>query len=145
MYKGQSIFWYNAPFRDLAVSAGGAAGEASFTLQIQSDADFECQYLMSNFTQTLLDVATDLADVVLEGYHYPHILLDITELDTGQRWFNEPVSIPNVCGTATNPFVLPQTKLLSKSSSLSVTVYNHYTLQAFPLGNITFFGRKLYT
>lgn len=140
MYKGSSLFWYNAPFRTLLQSS-----EQSFTLQTQSDADFECQYLMSNACLSLDNVTTFPTDTILNGLHYSGILLQVVDENSGDRWFSEPTSMVNVCGTAQCPSVLPQTKLISRSTSLHVTLINLYTGRDFPLLNITFFGRKLYT
>lgn len=140
MYTGQSIFWYNAPFRDLLRSSNG-----SFALQTQSDADFECQYLMANACTSLVDLSVDTVENILEGRHFTGILLQIVEENNGQQWFSEPTSVASVCGTAQNPLVLPQTKLISRSSTLNVSLTNRYSAVDFALVNITFFGRKLYT
>ena len=143
VYKGSSVFFYNAPFVTFGV-AGAAGSEQSFTLQTQSDADFECQKLMSNVALQLTNIVTNNTLEVLQGLHYPALTLQIVDTNTGEQWFSQPTSIPNVCGVAQTPMILPQTKLISRSTSLLITVKNLYTNEAFALVNITLFGRKLY-
>lgn len=143
VYKGSSVFFYNAPFSNFSV-AGGATAEQAFTLQTQSDADFECQKLMANVASQLTDITTNPNFDVLQGVHFPALTLQIVDTNTGEQWFSQATSIPNVCGVAQTPMILPQTKLISRSTSLLVTVKNLYTNETFSLVNITFFGRKLY-
>ena len=140
MYKGSSIFWYNAPFTKLIKS--GVTQQ--FTLQTQSDADFECQYLMSNIATGITDLGgfTPYFDV-LEGNHYTAVLLQIVDQNTGEQWFNVPTSVAAVCGNAQSPMVLPQTKLIARSTSLLISLTNNFSID-FEIANITFFGRKLY-
>lgn len=112
---------------------------ATLSLNIQSDADFECQSLESALVYNILAPALQ---EVPTGEHFPGITVLIENTGNGQRWSNNPVQVPALFGTGQNPFVLPVSMIMERNAAFKLTVEND---SGFDVDRLTFVfsGRKL--
>lgn len=128
----RDFFVYDIDFASLA-----ADGQATGSIQVQADSDFELQKL-THFSDIAEAAQTEDSRVL------PLVTLQITDSGTGRQMFNTPVPIPAIMGDGRIPFILPTTKLFSKNSSVSFTLSNYSAATTYNI-RIQLIGAKIFT
>ncbi len=130
--KLRDFFVYDIDFSSLA-----AAGQATGSIQIQADSDFELQKL-THFTDIAGAAQTEDSRVL------PLVTMQVTDSGTGRQMFNTAVPIPALMGDGRIPFILPVSKMFSKNSSVSITLSNYSSATTYNL-RLQLIGAKIFT
>lgn len=114
------------------------AGAASSTVQvnIQADADFMIQAQVQ-FTDIAAAIQTDSTRVI------PVATVLLTDSGSSRQLMDTDVAISSIFGTGSLPFVLPQPKLLTARSNLTVKVTNLTAATTYNI-RLSFVGYKLF-
>lgn len=128
----RDFFVYDIDFSSIAPS-----GQATGSIQIQNDSDFELQKL-THFSDIALAAETEDSRVL------PLVTLQITDSGTGRQMFNTPVPIPALMGDGRIPFILPTTKLFSKNASVSFVLSNYSSGTTYNV-RLQLIGAKIFT
>lgn len=102
-------FGYGCDFVPLA-----AADTDSQQISINNDSAFLC--LSMTLVETSEDDLTELT--------YRPLLTQIADAGAGRNWFNQPMAVDNIFGTAQNPKYLDVPKLTLPNSILTVQMFN---------------------
>lgn len=129
------IFFYQFP-RIQNVAAGAAA--APVTVQIQHDSDFE--WLCGSFHFDLAQAAFQWNTTPI-----PNMSLNIIETGSGKQLMNANVPVGALFGApGREPIALPQPKIFTRDSVVSITATNFDAAVATGDLWLTMIGRKLY-
>lgn len=127
----RDFFIYAANIETLAVG-----GTDTDTIRIQADADFILQKLTYH-----ADIAGALqvsADRVL-----PNVSVQLTDTGSNRQLFIEPIPIPSIFGSGQLPFILPNPRLIRKTSVLQVDFTSFEAVET-PNIRLAFIGYKYY-
>ena len=115
-----------------------AAANSTQTVNIQADSDFLIQ--AQNY---MVDIAgavqTDSSRVI------PIATVLMTDTGSGRQLMDNNQPLSSIFGTGMEPYVLPQPKLMSARSSLSVKVTNTSAATTYVNLILSFIGVKLFT
>ena len=124
-------FTYTANFLAIA-----AAGVVSVNVPIQADADFMIQ-AQAQFSDIAAAIQTDSSRVI------PVATVLITDSGSGRQFMDSDVPVASIFGTGALPFVLPQPKIVSARSNLTVKVTNLTAGTTYNI-RLAFIGVKLF-
>lgn len=134
-------FVYSVDFPS-GVNAGTTSQQS---LKIQADSDFE--WIKSTVTAYIDSTGTSGTvsfDDWLMGVRYPGYTCIITEDATQTQLMDIATPVCAIFGTAQQPFVLPNPKIINANSSFTIQVSNIYTTNNLGAFTLSFIGRKIY-
>lgn len=115
-----------------------AAGTANGSFFVDAAAPFmlvEMNYFATPYAVTVMTNATRLI---------PAINIQITEQSSNRNWQSAAVAVPTIFGSGENPWFLPQPRLIPANTTVSMTVANFDSAQAYNL-YLSFIGFRLYS
>lgn len=119
-YLGVDFFTYELDFTTSIAGNGQATG----TLQIQTDSDFF--WTKSAYAQT--------------GTGVPAILIQDT--GSGRNLSTYAVPVINMFGTGQLPFILPRQRVFASNSTVNITISNLDSVNAISTLRLSFIGEK---
>ncbi len=105
-------------------------------ISIQADADFEILKLTG--TADIAGAAETANSRVI-----PNATILITDTGSGRQLMNVPVPFWALFGSAENPFILPQPKLIAARSNLQVTITSYEAANTNNI-DLSFIGNKIF-
>lgn len=127
----KDFFAYEVDFSALASGV-----TATGSVNIQADSGFLVQK-MAVFADIAAAIQTDSSRVI------PLCTCQLTDTGSGRNLFSTEVPIPSVFGQGNLPFILPQPKLFSPKSTLSVTITNFSAATTYNI-RLSFIGQKVF-
>lgn len=114
--EAQSLWlqWYLYEWQTLALAP---AGNATVSINIQSDADFIATKL-TYFADIAAAAQTDSTRVI------PLVTIQITDTGSNRQQFDAPIAIPAVLGTGELPYMLPVSQRYRRNSSINCDFVN---------------------
>jgi hypothetical protein len=125
----KDFFTYEVNFSGLA-----AGTDSVQQINIQADSDFELMK-MTYFADIAAAAQTESTQVV------PLCSVLILDSGSGRQLSDQAVPVPNLFGTGEIPFILPNSKIFSARSLISVTVNNFSAATTYNL-KLSFIGVK---
>lgn len=127
---------YTFPVNFSNVTAGSTAPVGNF--QVDASSPFmliQQNYVCTPYPVTVMTQATRLI---------PNMQIQITEQSSNRNWQSAAVPVSAIFGTGENPWFLPQPRLIPANTTVSVTVNNFDSAQAYSL-YLSFIGFRLYS
>ena len=115
-----------------------AAANSTETVNIQADSDFLIQ-AQNYMVDIAAAIQTDSSRVI------PIATVLMTDTGSGRQLMDNEQPLSSIFGTGMEPYVLPQPKLMSARSSLSVKVTNTSASTTYTSLKLSFIGVKLFT
>jgi len=115
-----------------------AAGTAQGSFFVDAAAPFmlvQMNYVATPYPVTVMTQATRLI---------PNINVQITEQSSNRNWQSAAVPVSSIFGTGENPWFLPQPRLIPANTTVSMSIANFDTAQAYNL-YLSFIGFRLYS
>ena len=131
-YASRNYFVYEA---DTTVALNAGAG-ANLTFNIAGDSDF----FWTKFSAfaTVGGVAT-----LRNADQLPYVTMLLVNTTTGRQYSSSAVPLPNIAGTGTLPFILPQITMWQRKSTIQVQLQNVGNVN-YSVLNLSFHGIKAF-
>lgn len=127
----KSFFIYPAVVSSIANGA-----TAKEQINIEADSDFVIQKITC-FADIAGAVQTDSSRVL------PLVTMQVTDTGSSERMFNEPVSIPSICGKADSPFILTVPYLVRANANMTIDFANYSAGTTYANLYVNFIGYKV--
>ena len=127
----KDFFTYQLNYASIA-----AAGSAFESINIQADSDFQLHKL-AYFADLAGGAQTYSSRVI------PLVTVLITDSGSGRQLMDSAVALPTIFGVEGIPFILPQPKIFSARSTITVTLANYSAATAY-LVRLSFIGIKVF-
>lgn len=128
----QDFFTYSATVLGLAAQA---TDQASFV--IQADSDFKLEKM--EFFASIAGAAQDDSTRVI-----PLVTAYIQETSSGRYLSDYPIPITSLFGDGRLPFILPNPRIFSSRSTVTITLANFSAATTYDI-RLAFTGQKVYT
>jgi hypothetical protein len=125
-------FWY--VFTTITVAVGAISNQT--ILQFVTDFDFELQQLH-------LHVDIGAAPFTYNARPIPNETLLLVDSSSGQQFSNAAIPVDMITGDGEHPYFLPQTIVFKGGTSLSATIANYDTTNAYN-NRLVLIGRALF-
>lgn len=126
------MFTYNAKVPSLGVGA-------SVTVNVQVQADTSFIWDKTSVFAAIAGAAQTNATQVL-----PQIDVTIQDTGSGRLLQNEPVQVTDIAGDGKLPFVLPQPRVFSANSTITLTFTNTSNAEVYTNLQFSLIGRKVF-
>lgn len=117
-----------------------AASQDTRNITIDKDANFE-------FIEGAVAAQTDAADIdivdIAMGQQFPGLRVWVYDSGRGAYITDKPIAVVNMFGNGQYPGILAEPLLILAGSSLGVTVFNDYPVDAIEFLQLSFIGRKV--
>jgi hypothetical protein len=124
----RQYFVYTTPMVDIAATIGATA---AFTITINADANFECNYISG--------IAVQVNVIVLNWAG----LVQVNDSAVGKVFFNTPIAFESIAGTGKEPYPLNPPRLIRARSALNITFTN--AVATATSVQLSFHGNKLFS
>ncbi len=126
---------YTFPVTFANLTTGQTGIQGSFFVDASSPFMLiEQNYSCAPYAVTVMTEATRLI---------PNVSISITEQSSNRNWQSAAVPVPTIFGTGENPWFLPQPRLIPANTTVTMTVNNYDSAQAYNL-ILAFIGFRLY-